>query len=172
MLPIAQSRRAIILRQLGVLYIRVGCSAHRLDCCCVRQSARDRGQHASEGQDCHHRRAGRSPGEGNGGAGRRRQNFASPALCSTTERPAASVTGCLLNSAARWEPAKSHANGTEPWSAQQRSERRRRGIDLIVMGTGRKGAQLFDEGLVPGTFQKFDKTMFALRGKRIGTELL
>src|SRR5215469_17174532 len=84
----------------------------------------------------------------------------------------APVTGCLLNSAARWEPAKSHANGTEPWSAQQRSERRRRGIDLIVMGTGRKGAQLFDEGLVPGTFQKFDKTMFALRGKRIGTELL
>jgi len=70
------------------------------------------------------------------------------------------------------EPVKSHANGTEPWSAQQRSERRRCGIDLIVMGASRKGAQLFDKGLVPGTFQKFDKTMLALRGKRVGAELL
>jgi hypothetical protein len=46
----------------------------------------------------------------------------------------------------------SHANRAEARAAQQRAKGCRRGIDLIVMGASRKGAQFLDEDLVPRAF--------------------
>ena len=60
---------------------------------------------------------------------------------------------------------RSQPNVAEARSAEQRTECRRRGVDLIVMRAGREGAQFLDEGLIPRTLQELDEAMLTLRGK-------
>jgi hypothetical protein len=45
-------------------------------------------------------------------------------------------------------------------------------IDLVVMGTIREGTEFINERLIPGAIHQFDKTVLALRCKRIGAVLL